>query len=302
LVGFTIWAVISAGAGLVAVGADTLHVLWLLPALVALHLTQLLLSTWGWALLLPRTLRLLGLYRLRLIREGIDSLLPVAQIGGEVVGAKLLAQRGTSLARAAASVVVDVTVEFLTQLAFLLIGVTAMAAISPHGGWQGWFGAALVTAASAAGLLAAQRFGVLRLLEALARQIAARWPSAGALVGMDAEAAAIYRRRGPVAQAAALHLLAWLLGTAESWAVLHAIGTGITPLQALVVESLGMAARSAGFAVPGALVVQETGFALAAAAVGLPEAAGLSLSLVKRVREVLVGLIGLGLWWTQRRR
>jgi hypothetical protein len=63
-----------------------------------------------------------------------------------------------------------------------------------------------------------------------------------------------------------------------------------------------MAARSAGFAVPGALVVQETGFALAAAAVGLPEAVGLSLSLVKRVREVLVGLVGLALWWGERRR
>jgi hypothetical protein len=97
-------------------------------------------------------------------------------------------------------------------------------------------------------------------------------------------------------------LLAWLLGSLESWVVLRALGMEVGPVQALVVEALGMAARSAGFAVPGALVVQETGFALAAAAVGLPEAPGLSLSLVKRVREVLVGLIGLGLWWLERRR
>jgi putative membrane protein len=307
LVGFTIWAVVTAGTGFLAVGADALRVLWLLPALVALHLTQLLLSAWGWRRLLPQTLRLSYVYRLRIIREGIDSLLPVAQIGGEIVGARLLAQRGIglgrpTLAQAAASVVVDVTLEFLTQLAFLLAGIAAMVASSPQGGWQAWLSAALVTAAAAAGLLAAQRFGVLRLLEALARQIAARWPAAGALVGMDAEAAAIYRRRGPVAQASVLHLLAWMLGTLESWAILHAIGTEITPLQALIVESLGMAARSAGFAVPGALVVQETGFALAAAAVGLPEAVGLSLSLVKRVREVLVGLVGLALWWGERRR
>ena len=313
LVGFTIWAVVSAGTGLLAVGAATVHVLWLIPALVALHLTQLMLSARGWGLLLPPNLQQSGLgqvhiYRLRIIREGIDSLLPVAQVGGEVVGAKLLSQGaglsggGLNLAQAAASVVVDVTIEFLTQLAFLLIGLAAMAASSPRGGWQGWLSAALVTAAAAAGLLAAQRFGVLRLLEALARQIAARWPAAGALAGIDAAAAAIYRRRGPIAQGSVLHLLAWLLGTLESWAVLQAIGTGITPLQALIVESLGMAARSAGFAVPGALVVQETGFALAAAAVGLPEAAGLSLSLVKRVREVLVGLLGLALWWLERRR
>ncbi len=35
----------------------------------------------------------------------------------------------------------------------------------------------------AAGLLAAQRFGLLRALEALARQIAARWPGAAAWTG-----------------------------------------------------------------------------------------------------------------------
>jgi hypothetical protein len=84
--------------------------------------------------------------------------------------------------------------------------------------------------------------------------------------------------------------------------VLSALGLDVGPVQALIVESLGMGARSAGFAIPGALVVQETGFALAAAAAGLPESAGLSLSLVKRVREVAVGLLGLCLWWVERRR
>jgi hypothetical protein len=44
------------------------------------------------------------------------------------------------------------------------------------------------------------------------------------------------------------------------------------------------------------LVVQETGFVLAAASVGVPDTMGLSLSVVKRVREIGVGLIGLALW------
>ena len=70
--------------------------------------------------------------------------------------------------------------------------------------------------------------------------------------------------------------------------------------QALVVETLGMAARSAGFAVPGALVVQEAGFMLAAGAAGLPPSLGLGLSLVKRIREIVVGLGGLALWRLER--
>lgn len=279
-------------------GGDTLHALWLLPALVVLHLTQLLISANAWRLLLPDPPAPLTVFhRLRVVREGIDSLLPVAQVGGELVGAQLLARRGTTLAVAAASVVVDVTIEFLTQLIFLLMGLATWAVLAPEDGWGAWLGAALLVLAAAA-LVAAQRFGLLRLVEALARQIALRFPALAdvSLDGLHTATVGLYRRRGPMTAASLLHLLAWVLGTAETWAVLRTIGLDVGLPEALVIESLGMAARSAGFAIPGALVVQETGFVLAAAAAGLPEAAGLSLSLVKRVREVLVGLIGLALW------
>lgn len=306
------WAVLGAWQTVVAAGSNALGALWLVPALMVLHLVQLLLSSTGWRqLLIPPAPGWLCIYRLRLVREGVDSLLPVAQVGGEVVGAQLLARQlphGVGLlpsATAAASVVVDVTIEFLTQLLFLLCGLAALAirpGATTTSAWAGWVGVALL-AATAAALLLAQRLGVLRLVEALARQIAIRWP---ALVGVSLDglhdaAARLYRRRGPVLRATALHLVAWALGTLETWIVLHAVGAPVTAVQALVVESLGMAARSAGFAVPGALVVQETGFVLAAAAAGVPEAMGLSLSVVKRVREIGVGLIGLALWRSSRR-
>ncbi len=301
LAGFAAWTVVSAWRGVLLAGASAVHALWLLPALVALHLLQLLLSARAWHLLLPPGLALLRVYRIRLVREGIDALLPVAQVGGEVEGARLLSPGGPSLAVSGASIVVDVTTEFLSQLVFLLAGLGALAATS-GARWQAWVGTAFLTAAGACGLLAAQRFGVLRLVEGLARRIAARWPAAASLAGIDEAASAIYRRRLALLCSTALHLLAWALGSIESWAVLHALGLPASPVQAVIVEALGMAARSAGFAVPGALVVQEAGFALAAAAIGLPETAGVSLSLVKRVREVVVGLLGLGLWRLERTR
>ncbi len=266
---------------------------------MALHLFQLWLSARGWRSLLPPGPLYDGLFSLRVVREGIDSLLPVAQVGGEAVGAQLLARRGPSLATAAASVVVDMTLEFLSQLVFLLMGIGTLAAVSTGDGWRGWLYAAATIAVSLAGLVAVQRFGLLRMIERLSRRIAVRWPPAARLTGLDGAAAAIYRRPKALLHSSALHLLAWTLGTAETWAVLHALGWPVGLGTALVVESLGMAARSAGFAIPGALVVQETGFALAAAAAGLPHDAGISLSLVKRVREVAVGLIGLMLWRVQ---
>lgn len=297
MLGFAAWAVVSAGRGVLSVGVEALQALWLLPPLAALHLCQLLLSARAWQCLLPPHLPLPRCYRLRIIREGIDSLLPVAQVGGEIVGARLLAfESNLPVAITGASIVVDVTLEFLTQLAFLISGIAVLAIVSPDGAWEAWLGAALLIAVTAAGLIAAQKVGLLRLVESLAKQIAARWPAAGALVGMNEAVTAIYANRAALLRSGGLHLIAWLLGSIESWAVLNALGNPVSPAAALIVEALGMAARSAGFAVPGALVVQETGFAVAAAAIGLPQATGVSLSLVKRAREVLVGLIGLALW------
>ena len=290
---------VSAWRSVARVGGETVHALWLLPGLVALNLVQLWVSARAWRGLLPVGSRAGGLFSLRVVREGIDSLLPVAQVGGEAVGAQLLARRGPPLATAAASVVVDLTLEFLAQLAFLLMGLATLAAVSNAAGWRGWLGATALIALSVFGLFAAQRLGLLRMVEALGRRIAARWPAAAALTGLEGATEAIYHRPRAVLWGAGLHLAAWLLGAIESWAVLHSLGCDVGVAGALVVESLGMAARSAGFAVPGALVVQETGFALAAMAAGLPQELGLSLSLVKRLRELAVGVIGLLLWQVQ---
>ena len=295
------WAVFIAGRDVARLGTVTLGALWLLPALMSWNLLQLWLSALAWRPLVRPPLSLGLLFSLRIVREGIDSLLPVAQVGGELVGAQLAARYGPKLTDTAASVVVDVTLEFLSQLVFLVLGLACLSSRAGDG-WRNWTGAALLAAVSLAGFLAAQRLGLLRVLEALARQIAARWPGAVLLTGLHAAVAGLYQRRGLLLRSAGLHFAAWLLGTVETWAILHALGLRSGLLAALVVESLGMAARSAGFAIPGALVVQEAGFALAAAAAGLPREAGLSVSLVKRVREVAIGLIGLLLWRLQLRR
>ncbi len=296
--------VIGNWSGVAAVARTAVRAAWLLPCLVALHLFQLLLSGIAWRKLLPAPVASWPVfYRLRVVREGIDSLLPVAQVGGEIVGARLLARRGVTAGLAGASVIVDVTIELFTQVAFLLLGLIALAAIA------GRSARGLGVEALAGGLavliafVLAQRFGLLRVLEVLLRGIARRWPAFGdmSLDGLHAAALALYRRPRALLRGAGLHLLAWMLGTLETWAVLTVLGLAPTPAQAFVVESLGMAARSAGFAIPAALGAQEGGFVLAALAVGLPAGPALALSLVKRVREVLVGLVGLALWRRETR-
>jgi putative membrane protein len=258
----------------------------------------LLLAALGWRSLFTGARPGVGVfYPLRVIREGIDSLLPVAQVGGEIVGARLLAGHRVAPGEAGASVIVDVTVELLTQIVFLFGGLAGLAWLSRQAPWGVWLEAGLA-GGTAAGLLLAQRLGLLRGIDALLRRIGQRWPAlAGASSGrLHAAALGFYRQKAAMLRCVLLHVLAWGLGTAETWAVLHVLGVPVSPLQALVVESVGMAARSAGFAIPAALGVQEGGFMLAAAAAGVPVAAAVPLVLLKRMREVLVGLIGLALW------
>ena len=304
-IGGLILGIVANRADIVAAGPAIRRTLWILPGLVALHLSQLWLAAIAWRALFVEPRPPAGaFYRLRIIREGIDSLLPVAQIGGEIVGARLLSRRGVVITRAAASVIVDVTIELLTQVIFLALGLCAVVWLSRTGSWSATFSVVFAAVAVAAAFVLAQRIGLLRLLEGLLRGIARRWPALGgtALDGLHSAAFDFYRRRAALLRSTALHLVAWMLGSLESWAVLHALGIAVTPLQAFAIESLGMAGRSAGFAIPAALGAQEGGFALAAAAIGLPIAPALVLSLIKRLREGLVGGIGLALWRLASRR
>ena len=288
------------------VGLDVLRAGWAIPACVAIHAAQLWLSAVAWRRASggggPR---LRSWFAIRWIRESVNSLLPVAQLGGTLVGVRLLARRGRAVGPATAAATLDISVESVTQLLFTLAGIAALATISGRGAWQPWVGgAALLMAGASCGFLLAQRAGLLRLLEALLARGRRLFPAlpAGMLHGLHAELMLLQRDPVALAGAGALHLLAWALGVAETWLALLAMGTHAGVLAALVIESLGMAARSAGFAVPGSLGVQEGGFVLAGGLVGLPPDAAVALSMVKRARELLVGVPGLLAWqWSEGR-
>ena len=64
----------------------------------------------------------------------------------------------------------------------------------------------------------------------------------------------------------------------------------------LVIESLLCAARSAAFAVPNAVGVQEGAYILLGASFGLTPETALALSLLKRARDLTIGLPTLAAW------
>ena len=59
---------------------------------------------------------------LRFIRESINALFPVAVVGGDLISARLLAQFGIGMSLAIASVLVDIFVQVVCLLIFVLTG------------------------------------------------------------------------------------------------------------------------------------------------------------------------------------
>jgi putative membrane protein len=274
---------------------------WGILAVIALHIPQTLFSTFGWRALIetakPPPLWLL--YRLRWIRESANALLPVAQIGGDFVRARLLARSGAPLRIAVASSMVDLSVEMTAQILFTLFGV-GLLLLGPHVGDV----MPLAVGATAAGglvavsFMAVQRYGLFKLIEPLIARFASgeKWAFLGELTGLNDAVVDIYRQPRRVWRSGAHHLVSWGLGAVETWAALTVLGVHAHLREAVVIEGLGQAVRGLGFFVPGALGVQEGGYLLICAMFGISPQDALALSLIRRIRELALGLPGLALW------
>ncbi|PLZ04319.1 TIGR00374 family protein [Burkholderia sp. WAC0059] len=232
--------------------------------------------------------------------ESVNSLLPAGQIGGPVVMVRQLAQRGMRMRDAAAAITVSTTLQALAQIVFAVSGILLFGLYAE----QKVSGDLRLAAGIATGALAvliglfyvAQRRGLFgRMLRVVSRVFGKRdWSSLTMRAdAVDAAVQALYRARGRAAASFALSFVGWLVGTGEVWLALRFLGHPVGWLDALLLESIGQAIRGAAFAIPGSLGVQEGGYLLLAPLVGLPPDAALALSLVKRAREILLGLPGL---------
>ena len=299
LAGFALWS------GVAATGRDVAAALWVLPALIGVQLLQLYVSALSWRTLLGKGLggrrvpRRLA-WRLRLVREGIDSLLPVAQVGGELVAVQLLAQDGVAVARAGAATTLDLLAEAAMLPVVVLAGTVGLWLEGGDVRVLGWVWAGTGLVAIGLLVLAAAHFsGGFSVLG----RWWARWgPRMLRVDGFGREVDRILASRMRLFRAACWHLLAWSLGAAEVWLALWAIGCPVGAGGAFVVEAFGVAARGAGFAIPASLGVQDGGYVLAAGLFGVPAEAALAMAALKRLREALIGGAGLLLWHRATRR
>jgi hypothetical protein len=103
---------------------------WMLLLLLPLHVLPLLLDAVGWRAIIVARCKLLTLFLIAVVRQAVNGLLPVANIGGELVGIRLLARTGVDGTWAAASVIVEVLLTVIGQYLFVVLGVAFLLRIT----------------------------------------------------------------------------------------------------------------------------------------------------------------------------
>jgi putative membrane protein len=254
----------------------------------------------AWFTLLPKApLNYLGItIWARAVRDSASEVLPFSQLGGIALGARAAVLYGIPAPLAFGSMLADITTELFAQIAYAALGVAILATWTPHGA-----GTPTHTSALVAGLVVAAACGAAFMFvqlkgSRLTGKIAARLlPRAMASTKVLAAAIdAVYRSHVRVALSTTVHFTCWIASAGGAWIAFRLIGSHARWPAVLALESLVYAARSAAPFVPNALGVQEAAYAALAPLLGIGADFGLAVSLIKRARDIAIGIPVLLIW------
>ncbi len=240
----------------------------------------------------------------RWIAEAINHLLPVIQIGGDVVRARLAyraaLRQGISITgtAVAAGLVADVSAALAAQVMWIACGFLQLWSRGDLGGAAAGFGM-LLTAVPLAVLLIVQRREILHgATSLLNRADIGHFLQAVAAAGMEftEQLSGLYRRRGAVARDVAWHLAASAFRIGETWSALWLLGHSVSLADAMLIDVMAGAAHSLAFLIPGGLGVEEGGILLICNLVGVAPHLALALAVMKRARDLALGLPALVTW------
>jgi putative membrane protein len=275
---------------------------WGLLAISSVHIVKLLSDTIGWLTVIPKSDRLRlhsGLW-IHWLGESVSDLLPTARLGGDIITARLAALEGMPLLTAVASMLVDVTACVFAKVLYTLAGLVLLVAVTGQTSLVGPTIAGVgLGILAVAGFYSIQRLGVFGWGAAIASRLghSSSWQSLKQNgEALDRTVQRFYRRRLAVLGCCLFAVASWAVGAAEIWVALFALGASTSFTTALILESVAQAVRGALFFVPGALGVQEGGYLIVGGLLGIHGDIALALSLVRRVRELLLGIPGLVAW------
>ena len=317
LLGATLLGVLLYRADLVAVLDQVLRLGWggFILVLIA-YLACLVAQSAAWLVTLPAVpVTPRWLYRLTkvsMVGFALQATTPLAGLGGEPMKAILLKRRyGIPYPDVTSSLILVRTIDLTSELVFATIGLGLLLS-SPLPALEALpyrlgAGVGVATMMVFVGLLfvAQQRRLLGRLRVWLARRSGGRlMPRERFLAGLDAleeieDRLAAYYSAEPGRCVAALLIAGadWMIGTFAVYLTLTLLGLHVSLADAVVIEAFLTVARSALFMVPADLGTQEGALALICGALLGSAETGLALAAVRRGRDAVWIVWGLGLAW-----
>jgi len=277
---------------------------WGIAAAAAFKVAPIFFSARGWQILMPGRQRgdLLFFMWAVWVREAVNALLPVARVGGQVVGVRLMIRHGLRATPSVAATVVDVT---LGSGILILVAAIGIALFRMRAEDQALSGPLLFGLAAAIALaisfLVLQQLGIGKRMAGVARRRAGRrWRGfIDSATRFDRALRVCWARRARCSYSTVWQFISWCLGGVEIWLLMQALGIEGGLADGFVVEALLQVAIGLAFFVPGAIGVQEGVIVAVGVALGFTPEQATALALARRARDLLIFLPALAGWQVQ---
>jgi hypothetical protein len=302
VLGLTLWRI-----GVTGLLRDLAAIGWGLVLILLVESANVLLNTCGWSLAFPSGERGVGFGRLlalRLAGDGVNYLTPSATVGGELVRIRLLEGHvPTGLAWAAVGVAK--VGQSLAQAVFILLGLgLVLPVVSAVPSWVALLTGVAAAIGVTAGFVRLTSRGFWRTLDRLASRmrLSRLFPTAWGVSGREVDSALARLGAARTTGSLLCFLGAWAVGAVEVALILYCVGAPVGWRTALAVETGSVLIDGILFFVPAKVGTQEGGKVLLFATLGLDPARGLTVGIVRRIRELIYAGLGLAIlaWLTAR--
>lgn len=233
-------------------------------------------------------------WKLRMVGESFNAVIPAGGMGGEPVKASLMKSHyGINYREGTASLILAKTINMIALVIFLIIGFALMIEDQTLPRVYEYVAGAGLLAFTVGVFLF---FVIQRLsITSLTGTWISRWRIGRRVEDilhlihdMDERLVHFYtRNKGRFAGALFLALTNWMLGVVEIYYALVFLDRPITWAEAWIIEAVAQMVRTGAFFIPAAIGVQEGAFLLVCGAITGSAPIGVAVSVIRRIREVI---------------
>jgi len=232
--------------------------------------------------------------------RSVNSLLPVATIGGEIVKARLITLWGGNVNDASASVMIDKTVQAAAVLVWGLVGVALLLNLAIDNELVLFvsIGFGLLTV-GITGFMLLQKAGMFSIMVKLGGAVIKSddWQDVHqSAKKIDIIAREVYRNRARFYLAVLIKAFGMAVQTAEVWLACYLLGYPLSLTEAIMLKCLTATISDIAFVIPNSYGIQEGAFIMVGALMGMSPEMALAASLAIRIRELVIDLPGLLFW------